>query len=157
MEDCPSHSSLSKDDADVGLPDPDLSANIDHIDTTTDALPSKVAQAAHLLDLVLPSGSPPLHRDLFIQSAFSTAPASKPVARLEAVIHTSPEKVKEYLNDLGSRVSSNKGSQAVAVTQETNESGESIVAYKIQVNKVGRQVHAGESFAKGFTSTFQQK
>ena len=157
MEDRPSHSSLSKDDADDGLLDPDLNAKIKHIDTTTHALPSKVALEAELLDFNFPSGSPPLHRDLFIQSAFSTALGSKSVARLEAVIHTSPEKVKEYLTDFGSRVSSKKGVNAVAVVHERKGGEESVVAYKIVVDKVRKRLHAGVLFTKGSKWTFRRK
>ena len=134
---------------DDGIPDPESNANIERIDTTTDALSSKAALAAHLLDLNLPSSSPPLHRDLFVQSAFSTALGSKPVARLEAVIHTSPEKVKEYLTDFGSNKAVKRGGNAVAVMQETNESEESVVAYKIVGDKVRKRLHAGAFFTKG--------
>ena len=99
--------------------------------------------AAELVNLVLPSDSPPVHRDLFVHSVFSTAalPSSaKPVARLETVIHTTPEKLKEYFTDFGSREAFSKGVKAVV--QERKENGEYTVAYKIQGNEVSRRAHA---------------
>ena len=136
MEDRPSHSPLSKDDAGDGLPGPDSNANIERVDTTTDQSPSKAAHVAHLLDLALPSGSPPLHRDLFVQSAFSAAPASKPVARLEVNIHSTPEKVQKYFSNFGNRAYSSK--RVNAVVKERRGSGECIIAYKIQGDGVRR-------------------
>ena len=92
---------------------------------------------------MLPSNSPPLQRDLFVQSAFSTKALSKryeiqtssePVARLETVIHTTPETVKEYLSNFGSSGSSRTG--ITAVIEERKEGGEDIVAYSIHLDKV---------------------
>ena len=106
------------------------------------------SQAAELLDLSLPSHSPPLQADLFIHSAFSTAAPSKgygiqtilkPVARLETVIHTDPETLKDHLRDFGSRAS-DKGVEAVV--QERKENGEYVVAYKMRVTEVRKCVHA---------------
>ena len=98
--------------------------------------------AAELVNLVLPSDSPPVHRDLFVHSVFSTValtPSAKPVARLEAVIHTSPDKLKEFLTDFGSSSAASKGVNAVV--QERKENGEYIVTYKIQGNEVRRRAH----------------
>ena len=90
--------------------------------------------AAELLDLVLPPHSPPLHRDLYVKSAFGTQTSSKPMARLETVVHATPDKVKEYFTELGSRAWSSK--RVNTVVKERKESGEYVVAYKIQGNKV---------------------
>ena len=121
------------------------------IESTSGAMTSGMPfpeTAADLLDLVLPSDSPPLQRDLFIKSEVSNAAlskrfgirtSSKLVMRLEVVIHTNPSKVKDLLSDFGSREAC-KGFNAVV--QERKENGDYAVAYKIQGTEVGRHKHA---------------
>ena len=78
-----------------------------------------------------------------MHSVFSTAalpPSAKPVARLEAVIHTSPDKLKEFLTDFGSSIAASKGVNAVV--QERKENGEYIVTYNVQGNEVRRRARA---------------
>ena len=107
--------------------------------------------AQDLLDLALPPNSPPLQRDLFVESAFSTAaqsPSAKAaVARLEAVIHTTAETLKEYLSDFGSRTWSKCVGAVVAEERRRRGSEEYIVAYKVRADKV-RYSHAREGMSK---------
>ena len=101
---------------------------------------SAEVKVAKLLHLSLPPNSPPLHRDLFVQSVFSTAaspPSAKPVARLETVIHTDPQTLKHHLTDFSSSRAVSKGVNAVV--QESKENGEYVVVYKIQGNEVRRR------------------
>ena len=138
----PEHSrGLQQDTPDEPLPQltPDHSLGIAPLSSDNSA----EVKVAKLLNLSLPPNSPPLHRDLFVQSVFSTAaspPSAKPVARLETVIHTTPEKLKEYFTDFSSSSAASKGVNAVA--QERKENGEYTVAYKIQGNEVSRRAHA---------------
>jgi hypothetical protein len=80
-----------------------------------------------------------LQHDLFVKSEFFTVtlPSIKSVARLEMVIHTTAEKLQEYLTDFGSSRRSSKGVNAVV--QERKENGEYLVAYKIQGSEVRRR------------------
>ena len=102
----------------------------------SDAPSSPSSLATHLLHLPLPSSSPPLQHDLFIHSAFSAALSSKPVVRLETVVHTDPETLNQYLSDFGNRAYSSK--RVNAVVKERRGSGECIIAYKIQGDGVRR-------------------
>ena len=118
------------------LPNPSL-------DNAPDFKTPSSSAAQDLLALVLPPDSPPLQRDLFVQSAFSTVVSSnKPVARLSAVIHTSPETLKEYLNDFGSKSSG----KVDAVVHRTKENGDCVVAHTIRAGKVRRRALLGAFF-----------
>ena len=87
------------------------------------------------------SGAVEKHSDLFVKSSFSTAALSKrfglqtnskPVARLEALIHTTPEKVREYLTHFGT-IESCHGVDILV--QKRRESGELLVTCKSHVGK----------------------
>ena len=106
-----------------------------------------------LRDLHLPKKSPPLFgggSDLFIQSAFSTQSLSKrfgvqthskPAARLEAVIHTTPEKLQGYLRDFSSsRREWTESVDAVVEGEVKGKGGEKLIAYSIHSGKV-RHAH----------------
>ena len=139
-------SELSKDPKKETCDEPLPQSTRDHSCSAPLSSDAHVKVASQLLDLTLPSNSPPVHRDLFVHSVFSTAalpPSAKPVARLEAVIHTTPEKLKEYLTDFESSRAARKGVNAVV--QERKENGEYIVTYKFQGNEVRRRAQATAS------------
>ena len=68
------------------------------------------------------------------------------MARLEVVIHTDPEALKDHLSDFGSRAS---GKGLEAVVQERKGSGECVVAYKIQGDEVRGRAHAMAMYTSG--------
>ena len=137
----PEHSRGSEQEtSDEPLPQSTLISPLGSSPLSPDA--STQEKVAELLNLSLPSDSPPVHRDLFVQSVFSTValpPSAKPVARFEVVVHTSFDKLKEFLTDFESSRAASKGVNAVV--QERKENGEYTVAYKIQGNEVRRRAH----------------
>ena len=96
-----------------------------------------------LLNLRLPSNSPPLQNDFFCLSAFSTEAMSKKFgiqnskdlgARLEVIIHTSPDTLREYLCNYFTTTS---GPSLAGDVQPTKNSGEYVGTFTICVGEVG--------------------